>query len=237
MHKENLLNHCERIVPPRFTKIAFVDCDMLWEHHDWAWEASDRLDHIPAVQCWNYMDDLGPDLKTITRADSASLAQEWCVLGRDDPNKRPPHGKGRPGGAWAVHRELFTRFDGLYDKMITGGGDAVHTFCGFQGFWDTWFFKQYNHEFIDDMKRWGEPVHRYVRGQIGVIHCRVKHLFHGTREDRQYAYRSKIVIGVDPAKELIYDEDGTLRWNTDKLNVVQEMEQYFADRNEDKETE
>jgi hypothetical protein len=233
MHKENLLNHAARIVPAQFTKLAFVDCDFIWREKDWAWQASELLDHLPAVQCWSYMNDFAPDLKTFTRQHSASMAQEWCVLNPSDPAKQPQRGKGRPGGGWAVHREIFTRFGGLYDKMITGGGDAVHTFGAFQGFWDIWFFEQYNTEFVDDMKRWGEPLHRYVRGNIGVIDAQVDHLFHGTRADRQYAYRSKIVIGIDPATELVHDSAGTLVWNTDKKQVIREMENYFADRNED----
>ena len=48
--KEALLNILERTVPKQYTKIAFLDCDLLWPSNDFLDVASTKLNQVPAVQ-------------------------------------------------------------------------------------------------------------------------------------------------------------------------------------------
>ena len=219
--KESLLNIAETIVPEQYTKIIFMDCDFLFSEPDWAWEASYILDEKPVLQCMRNLLDL--DEKGMVSRKTHSMAFKID--------------QGRPGGGWAVHREIFTHLGGLYDKMITGGGDMIHTWGGFFGNIETnkHWTRQYNRHFQKSWKDWCKPVSRYVRGDIGLLQVDVAHLFHGTRENRQYVTRSACVIEVNPDRDLIYNEDGVITWNleTAPKEAVLCMKDYFKNRKED----
>ena len=219
--KENLLNIAEKIVPKRYTKILFIDCDFLFSEPDWAWEASRILDKKPAVQCMRKIIDLDEDGEVSRTMNS--IAHKF---GGGSP----------PGGGWGVHREIFTNFGGLYDKLITGGGDMVHTWGGFIGKLEEndFFINYYNSYFRASMKKWFDPVYRYIRGDIGVIQADSAHLFHGTRERRQYRSRTACVLSVDPEAHLRYNDDGVICWNDEApREAIKCMEKYFLERQED----
>ena len=143
---------------------------------------------------------------------------------------------GRPGGGWGVHREIFTNFGGLYDKLINGGGDMVHTWGGFIGKLEgsDFFINDNNSYYRTSIKKWCDPVYRYVRGDIGVIQVDSAHLFHGTRERRQYRLRTACVLSVDPEAHLRYNDDGVICWNDEApREAIKCMEKYFLGRQED----
>ena len=48
--KERLLNIAIQQLPDRCEKVAWVDCDVLFENADWVIETSALLDHVPVVQ-------------------------------------------------------------------------------------------------------------------------------------------------------------------------------------------
>ena len=48
--KERLINVAIENVPERFTKIAWLDCDLLFTNENWAAETSRLLDRYPVVQ-------------------------------------------------------------------------------------------------------------------------------------------------------------------------------------------
>jgi hypothetical protein len=221
--KENLLNLAFRLVPKRYTKLAFVDCDLLWSRPDWLWQASDLLERHAAVQLF----------QTIHHTDASGR------IFRSGPSCAHKHlhhlpGWGAPGGGWAVHRELLQLSGGLYDRMVVGAGDMVHTHLGFIGQFDHPWLAQLNSAFREDVLRWARPIWRYVRGDIACVEAEVRHLWHGHRADRQYQTRSLLLQHAHPETWFRYNAQGVLEWSaTVGPEPRQALHRYFTARRED----
>lgn len=199
--KENLLNLAAALLPDHYRKVAFLDCDFIYGVDDWLWETSYLLDRrdVAAVQLMRYVIDLDP--KGAVERVTHSIGHQIRA--------------GRPGGGWATRREIFTHFGGLYDRAISGGGDAVHTFSGFLGETDNPFLRRHNPAVVQHMLKWALPVYSYVRGQVTCISADAAHLWHGTRENRRYVQRHRVLLDLDPEKHFAYNPDGVLEWSSE----------------------
>lgn len=139
---------------------------------------------------------------------------------------------GAPGFAWAARREAIA--DGLYDKDICGGGD-----CHMLASWleETKFVqKQYEgmKEWTDEFLEWKSQQLPRVRSQIGCVDGNAFHLFHGTRENRQYLTRVDILKRHDfNTADIRIDGNGLWAWATDKPGLHRDIAEYFAGRRED----
>ena len=77
-----------------------------------------------------------------------------------------------------------------------------------------------------------------VRGNLGVTRGEVVHLFHGTREKRNYGGRTKILVDndYDPESDIRVGDNGLLEWATEKPGLHRAVADYFAAREEDEES-
>lgn len=217
-HKERLLNLIAAVVPKQFSKLAFIDCDMIWPRHDWWKEASALLERVPAVQLFSRVDDEGKD-------GGIEMSRPGIVANGGK--------SGRPGGAWAVHRELFTHYGGLYDRMVAGGGDCIHT-AAFLGDANPDFLRQCNDVVKASARAWLQPACRYFRGQTECLPDAVKHLWHGEWADRKYGSRMAAIQHFDPDADIEADAHNVYSWaDGAPVQMVEEMAAYFAGRKED----
>ncbi len=221
--KENLLNLALAHVPSTYDKIAFVDCDLIWDQSDWLDEASRLLDRRGAVQLFSSLVDLDGLGNAVRRGQG--IAYQKFKGGK---------GWARPGGAWAVHRQMLEMCGGLFDSMVIGSGDMVHTHLGFLGRFDEHWFSNLNPKMKCRAEEWALRVWRYVRGDIASVTSAATHLFHGSREDRKYAQRNRLLVTLDPDTWLRKNGDGVLEWTqaADPL-IIAEVRKYFLDRRED----
>jgi len=219
-HKENLLNLALQIVPDKYSKIAWVDCDFIFNRSDWATLTSELLDDYPAVQCCQNVTDLNQDgTEMRTRATTAHKGGDAC---------------NRPGGAWAIRREILEAAGGLFDKCAVGSGDMVHTHAGFLGNFAHPFFWNYSTGIRAQAKQWARGVYGAVQGRITATPANAIHLFHGTFHNKQYQSRDRLMPDIDPDTWMTYNDDGVLEWTHHAdPEIVKGIESYFRGRNED----
>lgn len=235
--KERLLNLAIARLPSRCTKVAWLDCDILFENSWWAVETSRMLDHYPVVQpfetairlpraCYDYRGE--GDVRRSFGAACATNPQ----LAREGNYDR----HGESGLAWAARRDVLTS-SGLYDAGIIGGGDHImaHAMCGD---WTSLCISRLigtDNAQLRHFIQWGEGFYRDVHGGIGYIPGTALHLWHGERPDRHYSLRHRELerFAFDPEKDLRVGDAGCWEWASSKQEMHRWAIDYFIRRNED----
>lgn len=233
--KERLLNILCQQLPRRFTKVAWVDCDLLFDNPHWPNLLSAALDTWPVVQPFDFVHWLGPSDEptlwqgiTSRRASLASIAMHYPHLARQ-------FRIAAPGYAWAARRSLIEKH-GLYDVAIVGGGDAVMV-AGMFGWDDHQCLRTGTPGMIRHAREYAQRLHQDVKGYVGYIPCAVRHLWHGHYSGRAYVERRQrtIELGFDPYRDLDNVPDtGLLRWSDHASEELRRyLREYFHARQED----
>jgi hypothetical protein len=141
------------------------------------------------------------------------------------------------GHAWAMRREVLERAE-FYEAMIVGGGDYVFLQAAIGQFevvreshgWTSPHSRQYGH-----FLRWANRFYSIAQGRVGMVSGDIFNLWHGELRNRQYLPRHRILIAhdFDPDQDIAIDENGSLRWNSDKPALHQAVREYFHRRQED----
>jgi hypothetical protein len=235
--KERLINHLVgSFIPVKFSKIAWIDCDLIFDNTNWVTEASKMLDLHRVIQLFDHVDRLprGGGVEDSIGDRYRSFAGVW-----NDPQTILRDGwdnHGHTGYAWAARRELFEQI-GLYEAAILGNGDdlmahgfvgELHSDCIMANYdQDQAMFRHY--------QKWAQKAFRYCQGDLGCMPGTVFHLWHGDHENRRYMERQNEMrkIGFDPFVDITIDEVGCLRWASDHPKLHQFVRDYFALRKED----
>ena len=146
-------------------------------------------------------------------------------------------GYGRPGGAWAARREAIA--SGLYERHAIGGGDSA-TLMAWEGLKELPQSLQYGTAWEEHYRDWAVRSYEQVQKSLACVPGDVVHLYHGTRQNRQYVERYKILHenAYDPVRDVEIDpETGLLQWSvearTRKPDLVRRVAEYFERRLED----
>ena len=177
-HKERLLNILERVVPPRFTKLAWIDADIMFDDPAWAGNAETMLDHHPVLQLF--------DTAVWLRPDSVTTGVVWpgfvatFLRTRGAVSVADSH----PGFAWAMRRDLWRQQGGLWDRVATGWSDVLmaYAWCGqdLPSAYDNFT------EPSELRPQWVSRARRLVASRLGAVPGRIRHLWHGPYNWRQY---------------------------------------------------
>lgn len=234
--KERLLNLAVAAVPPRFTKIAWLDADVLFTNPDWAEDTGAALDRAPVAQLF----DTAIRLPKGATADDGSgerytsfaavyARQPLALLSGDFA------GHGHTGFAWAARRDLFGV--GLYDACIAGSGDHMMAHA-FAGDWESSCIARIlgnpaGHR--GHFAAWCKKIYPLVRGRVGCVPGTLLHLWHGDVADRKYVDRNRelAAFGFDPAVDLKPDAGGAWAWGSRKPRLHRWAAAYFGTRKED----
>lgn len=237
--KERLLNLAVEAVPRECRKIAWLDCDIVFENDDWSKQAIRRLDEVKLVQLFSRCVRLAqhaspehPDGNV-----STSVVSEWLdrqtsgeVFNRRQACKR----RGRSGFAWAARRDLLETHR-LYDAAILGSGDVllVDAALGVTAWGPE--SALVNPRQRDHYRAWARAFHECVAKRVDVIDSCVYHLWHGDLRNRNYdgRYIGFQPFAFDPAVDLAFDENRCWKWNSEKPEMHQYARDYFDSRRED----
>lgn len=234
--KERLLNLAIAQLPARCTKVAWLDCDVLFENPRWAVETSRALDRHVVVQPYTMAVRLSQDadghrhVERVKRAFASIYSECPQHLGEGNYDQH------ETGLAWAARREALARCQ-LYDACIVGGGDHVmaHAMCG------DWVspcidrrlgaHSRHREHFV----RWAKNVWACVDGNIGCVPGAVLHLWHGERSNRRYGLRHRELerFGFDPETDVRIGRTGCLEWASRKPALHRWVKEYFRSRQED----
>jgi hypothetical protein len=214
-HKETLCSLLEKRVPRSFTKLLFLDADVIFGHPGWYTEVSRLLTTYEVVQPFSscvWLDS------TYTKLVQTRLSVAY--MNRTNPYNHNYH----PGFAWAFQRKWF-RDIGFYKEGITGSGDTMST----AAWMNIKFPRGYVHQsLVPSYEDYSRMAHPNLACSTGTIY----HLWHGSAKNRKYVDRHRILDGVRDVRSILEtNKDGVLEL-TDR-DVDRKMREYFASREDD----
>lgn len=214
-HKETLCSLLEKRVPRSFTKLLFLDADVIFGHPGWYTEVSRLLTTYEVVQPFSscvWLDS------TYTKLVQTRLSVAY--MNRTNPYNHNYH----PGFAWAFQRKWFREI-GFYKEGITGSGDTMST----AAWMNIKFPKGYVHQsLVPSYEDYSRLAHPNLACSTGTIY----HLWHGSAKNRKYVDRHRILDGVRDVRSILEtNKDGVLEL-TDR-DVDRKMREYFASREDD----
>ena len=242
--KERLLNLLLRRLPTECRQVAWLDCDIVFERHDWHEHIANALTRARLVQLFRRVHYMPPYAVADAAAESvATLTREslgsWLNSGlsideamtrtMDRRSDAPTHGI-----AWAASRDLLERH-GHYDASIVGGGDTALACAALGAFGHVMQFHCMNISQRERYLAWGEPFHRDALGAVSYLDGDVFHLWHGKLADRRRSQRHQQLapFGFDPGSDIAVAASGCWRWATDKPDLHRYVRDHFAARKED----
>lgn len=206
-HKEGMLNAVERIVPAQFTKLLWVDADVILTNPDWLAAASSALDEAAVVQLFEraiLTDDAWSEVAVL-----ASTAHAHTC----DP-ERAHRFQYHAGLAWGARREMWSEAGGLYAHSVAGHGDTVFALAAIDR-----FHRSHPHAAAMSAEA---RIHaeRYARRLTEWRRCRpvtavagdAIHLWHGSVERRGYAGKARLLSAYDPLTHVRKTASGLLEW-------------------------
>ena len=246
--KERLLNVALAAVPAVCDKVAWLDCDVVFERADWAERASHLLGRYALLhlfrEAYEVRQEALPEPNAVLRETAVKDAR-WpkrsavCGLatGEMPPevlSRNAPLEGWSSGLAWAARREVLD-VDGFYDSCVLGSGDRVMACAALNFPSHARTYLQMNPRWTEHYLAWAEPYFGNVGDRVGCLDERIRHLWHGSLHDRQYLERHRILheFDFDPARDIALEENGCWRWNTPKEEMHHAVRRYFESRNED----
>lgn len=235
--KERLLNIALDHLPTKCKKIAWVDCDVLFENSDWAKETASKLRYFKVVQPFKQAIRLPKD--TIQYNGIGEYYDSFGYICSQNPyivseGRFDLHG--HTGFAWASNRSLFSKL-GFYDVCIAGSGDHMmaHSFVGD---WNTKCIKRVignNSHFYNHYLEWSKKIYIKTKAKISYVDGTLLHLWHGDVENRNYVVRQRTLeeFGFDPSNDIKLNKEKCWQWNHGNEKLIRWAEDYFVLRKED----
>jgi len=233
-YKEQLLNKLETVVPSKYTKLVFLDADILLDTPDWIDQISVTLNRYDIIQPFSQACWLTPDNIQI-RSKKLSYA---CAIVTNKPINLNTIHDYHPGFVWGINRDIFRKVGGFFTHSIIGGGDVSFILNLFPNeVTDEIFFTAITPHFgkiiIDAWRKYNENFKK-VKPTIGFLYNKALHLFHGIQQNRQYATRYQDISTAMTGAwedEIITNSDGLFEFKRPEINTV--VLAYFKGRNED----
>lgn len=228
--KEACLNLVEKKVPRQYTKLAWIDCDLIFMNSKWYTEASKKLDKHKLIQLYTHGYNTDRYGRIVTEFPSIMYMKDKVAS-----DKWFTH-SGYPGGAWAARRE-FWKHGGLYPYSVMGGGDTIFVYSLYD-----YEFNHPKYEKIGIQKNrcskayldWKAKVNNYIKRDVSYIENKFIHEWHGDKKNRNYTNRHDVLKKIDIRKQVRLNEKGILEFYGIEDDVVfSEIHEYFLDRDED----
>jgi hypothetical protein len=220
-HKERLCYLLEKQIPQKYTKLLFLDSDIIFDNPKWYDELSRALDTYDIVHPYekaNWLDITYS--KFVRQADSVMV---------NEANQTAIDYKWHVGFGWAFRREIFNKY-GFYQYAIVGSGDSLSTMA---------WFKQMPERLTIDMKTkyqsaaYTEFIKKVnPKPKMSYISGSVYHLYHGSFTNRKYSNRHEIFKDIDDIRDILKEDESGLFEITD-TELAQQVKDYFNGRSDD----
>jgi len=235
--KERLLNIGIRSLPAEVRYVAWLDCDIVLSNISWPEIAIDALQRHCLIQLFENQIDLDPSSTHVGSEFEYTGESMAAFVQNGGPLRTPLPGSKRwrqPGFAWAGHRGFLERY-GIYDAIITGGGDVAFSHAAYGRFDEATSLLYLNPTQTNHYLNWARPFFDAVRGNVGYLKGDLFHYWHGTRPDRRYGKRHETLLqfDFDPNVDIAIDDYGCFKWSSDKPELHAYLRRFFVTRNED----
>jgi hypothetical protein len=231
-HKERLLNLAIHRLPPQYTKVAWIDADVIFPDHRWYGWASGLLDAFDLIQLFDRLEQQDNDGQPIRELFGLAA---YVADGRPMPFKFDTSATW-PGLAWAAKRELLVTH-GLLDRFVLGGADTYMSLAAFNvsDTWSGWHIELLTPKLRQAWTDWAHPFFNDIQGRVGYVPTTVIQLGHGSAANRRYVERMEILsrYDYDPAGDITAGPDGAWQWSSSKDEFHSAVSKYFDLRRED----
>jgi hypothetical protein len=262
--KENMLNIAMSRLPSDWKYVAWIDADITFQRPDILTETVQQLQHYDFVQMFSTALDLGP--APLNNVIGVNYGFGYCYTHRHEPELEIPaleidgvlnpkrmtaapkyngyamtHKKQvyyHPGFAHAARRDALDAVGGLFDMGILGAGDH-HMMLSLVGRGLEAIPAGASDDYKAQVQRWQGEAERHIKRNIGYVPGVITHSYHGSKADRKYWDRWKILVDNDfrPTRDLKKDSQGLWQLvnNGDNrlINLRDQIRMYFRQRNED----
>jgi hypothetical protein len=230
-HKENMINLAVQVLPRDWRHVAWVDADVSFARPDWVQECMQQLQHYPVIQMFSHSLNLAPNFEALGGPRKSFMA---AFRDGDPLDGSYQGGLPHPGFAWAARREAINALGGLIDIAILGSAD-LHMARALVGDVERALPHGISPGYVEQLRLWQDRADRYIQRNVGVMDGLVLHYWHGSRRNRFYNDRWKILVDTqyDPELDLKRDWQG-LYMLTDRSQALRDgIRRYFRSRHED----
>jgi len=214
-HKERLCRILERSVPFWYSKLLFLDADIIFSNRRWYAETSDLLNKYDVVQPFSKATWLDITYKQCIQ-ERVSVA----YMDRKKPYESRFH---HPGFGWAFKRSWYRRI-GFFEYGITGSGDTLSAAA--------WLGTPFGAKYLKEALK---PAYaEYLKNPQPKLSCTigsVYHLWHGTKQNRKYVERHAILDGILDIRSILKEDREIFELLNSELE--KKMLDYFISRDDD----
>ena len=236
--KERMINLAAATLPDSCKYVAWLDADIIFENTNWVADTLRVMKTCNVAQMFEVAENLpAPDAVNPAIEEHTSFAS---VVSKSKSvlYQNVYHIHGHTGYGWVARKELFDKV-GLYEYSITGSSDhyMAHAFVNVWSSGCLQIQMCRNENLFNHFVEWAERANEVIKGSLGVVPGRIKHLWHGTTPNRQYGQRNKVVnsLGFNPYTDLKIVPGELIQWadNFNKPMLANYFQYYFIGRLED----
>lgn len=189
--KENLINIAVNSLPQSSKYIAWIDADIEFPIYSrWVYEAIEKFKQgYKVLQLFSEVELLGPSQEVLETNKSFGYhiaTNNWQSYAH-------------PGMAWAMTKKEFIKLGGLYDMNPVGSSD-LHFAHGLIGNIKATIKDTLSDGYKKSVCLWadrltqivGKTMNEYMK-TVGYVDVKIKHHYHGNKNDRQYVERWNIL--------------------------------------------
>ena len=214
-HKERLCRLIEKKVSWLYSKIMFLDADIVFTDPNWYSEVSNLLNSHDVVQ----------PFKSALWSD---ISYKECLQGRNSITFADKGGRYdpilHPGFAWAFRRSWFRKV-GFFDYGITGSGDTLSA--------ASWLDLKFPAGYLQPaLKPAFEDFCKLPKPRITCASGTIIHLWHGSKQNRKYVERHTVLKGIQDVRKIIRLEKNGV-FNLLDPDINHKLKLYFVQREDD----
>ena len=227
--KERLCFLLEKQIPKRFTKLVFMDSDLILDNTNWYNELSDKLEHFDVIQPFSKA--LWLDVtytKIVKQRPSIIYFKKFNKI-----NETFGNGGYHPGYMWAFQREWYNKI-GFFQYAVLGGGDSF-SMIGFINSHPLLFIEKY----YTGLKCLVNSVDTYLLSfkdnipRVCNLDSNIYHLWHGSAKKRAYGKRWNILKPIKDIRDILtVGSNGLFVLKNDPV-LKRKIRTYFQNRDDD----
>ena len=228
-HKENMINvGIRKLLPADWKAVAWIDADIEFESPTWALDTLKILNGSKdIIQLFSHCVDMNQHGEAMNVFPSFGFQYTKQL-----PYSKKPVNFWHPGYAWACTRKTYERIGGLYEKAILGSGDNIMALSIIQKAkyaMNEYYTEEYRTAIFEYEKKTKLLRTGYVPGVI-------RHYYHGSKKNRNYGNRWKILVDneYNPEIHITKDANGIIVPTKEcPRTLLNSIVDYFKSRNDD----
>ena len=233
---QRLLNIALKHVPSDVTKIAWMDCDIIFADSDWPARAEAALENYSYIQ--PFSDAIMLRRGELIKDQNANYEKRIAVTklchngDLDILAQRRGHDVPFAMLAWAARRDCLEQHR-FYDAAIVGGADML-CFSALNNRPDfaIWRFNL-NSAFAAHYARWAAHIPKSSLGNFGCIGGEIWHQWHGELVNRHRTSRWNLVTDFDPSVDIKLAANEAWEFSEAGKRLEAGIKDFFISRQED----